>query len=123
MYKVDNHPILNNHKGLYATQFISKNSVVFDVSKLPVSSENNVYAITICKNKYLDTTRSDTKYINHCCNPTLVFDTNKLIFIANRDIQINDMLTFDYTLTEIDISAPFNCVCNTANCKGYIGTK
>ena len=122
-YKVDYHPALQGHHALYASKNISKGEILFDVSTLPYTETNNMYALTIKNGIYLNTENTDVMYINHSCDPTLAFDTKMMLFTAKRNISAGEMLTFDYTLTETSISSPFDCLCGVTTCKGYVGIK
>ncbi|RPA74920.1 hypothetical protein BJ508DRAFT_418362 [Ascobolus immersus RN42] len=64
---------------------------------------------------------SDLVYINHSCNPSLVFDMSKLEIRATRDIAVGDELTFFYPSTEWEMAQPFKCNCSEKECKGWIG--
>jgi hypothetical protein len=121
-FYVDTHPKLSGNSGLFTSKFISKNTLVLNLSDLPIINVNNKYAITLRSGTYLDTTDSMGRYLNHSCDPNLVFDRDTVSFIALHDIKIDEMLSFDYLTTEIDnITEPFNCICGASNCKGYIG--
>ncbi len=56
------------------------------------------------------------QYINHSCNPTVFFDTEKLELVCLKTLQPGDELTFFYPSTEWDMSQPFVCNCKDVNC-------
>ena len=125
MYTVEEHPFLPGQMALYSNQVIEKGVIVFDVSSLPLQETNNMYAITVAVNgsiTYINTVESDVRFTNHSCDPTLFFDVHQLVFISARKIESKEMLTFDYTLTEPEISSPFTCTCGSAKCKGVVGS-
>lgn len=66
----------------------------------------------------------DLVYINHSCEPTLVFDMARWEVRVNPDLKgglkKDDELTFFYPSTEWDMAQPFDCRCGTAECKGTI---
>lgn len=62
-------------------------------------------------------------YLDHSCQPNLIFAIEPLRFIAKRQIAAGEILSFNYTLTELEISSPFDCVCGHENCKGRVGIK
>ena len=80
-----------------------------------------MYAITVVPGKYLYTVGHVVAFTNHSCDPTLVFDSDKLTLTTKRDVQKGEMFTFDYTLTEPNVVAPFKCLCGSSNCKGAVG--
>lgn len=55
---------------------------------------------------------------NHSCDPNV-----KIVgrdFIAIRDIQENEPITFDYETTEWEMDEPFTCGCGTESCRRRI---
>ena len=120
MYSIIPHPILPEEKALAANKEILPEYTVFFVHNLPRTETNNRHAITISAGNYLDTTSTDIMYLNHSCDPNLKFDSENLVFISTRSILVGEILCFDYTLTEIEISSPFYCICGSSPCKGRI---
>lgn len=55
---------------------------------------------------------------NHSCEPNIGF-SNSLIFIAIRDINPKEELTFDYAFSETFYEG-FDCHCGTKNCRKKI---
>ena len=116
------HPLLEGQLALYAKSDILKGTVILDLSQLPIINQNNRYAVTLSKGKYIDTANHLSSYTNHSCEPNLSFDTSKLTFEAIKDLKKDEMLTFDYFTTEIEITEPFQCLCGSQFCRGYIAT-
>ncbi|GAA5985718.1 hypothetical protein JCM5350_007468 [Sporobolomyces pararoseus] len=80
---------------------------------------------------------SDLLYVNHSCDPNVVFDVNgreaekgendesglwegRWRVRAIKDIVEGEILTFAYFSTEWDMDQPFSCLCNTSKCLGTI---
>ncbi|GAA5834585.1 hypothetical protein JCM3766R1_003605 [Sporobolomyces carnicolor] len=80
---------------------------------------------------------SDLLYVNHSCDPNVVFDVNgreaekgendesgawegRWRVRAIKDIAQGEILTFAYFSTEWDMDQPFSCLCNTSKCLGTI---
>ncbi|GAA5879669.1 hypothetical protein JCM3774_002401 [Rhodotorula dairenensis] len=76
---------------------------------------------------------SDLLYVNHSCDPNVVFDVNgqeaqpaqedatgkwegRWRVRAERDIAVGEILTFAYFSTEWDMDQPFSCLCGTERC-------
>jgi hypothetical protein len=57
-------------------------------------------------------------YTNHSCNPNVVIRDRA--YIALRNIQPGDDITFDYETTEVDMAEPFTCGCQSETCRGLI---
>jgi len=64
---------------------------------------------------------SDLLYINHSCDPSLIFDTGNLnVLVGPKGLKVGDELTFFYPSTEWDMAQPFKCLCGTSVCRGTI---
>lgn len=53
---------------------------------------------------------------HHCTDPTCELDEVSGDFVARREIQVGEILTFNYLTTEFDMSAPFQCACGAEGC-------
>jgi len=66
----------------------------------------------------------DLVYINHSCQPTLIFDMARWEVRVNpnlgKGLSKGDELTFFYPSTEWDMSQPFDCLCKEGECRGTI---
>ncbi|KAF2117299.1 hypothetical protein BDV96DRAFT_611741 [Lophiotrema nucula] len=66
----------------------------------------------------------DLVYINHSCQPTLIFDmTHWEIRVSpalEGGLKAGDELTFFYPSTEWDMAQPFDCRCGQNECRGKI---
>ncbi|KAI0843479.1 hypothetical protein F5Y06DRAFT_5276 [Hypoxylon sp. FL0890] len=85
------------------------------------SASAATYATVQCgRDKHLNL-NSDLLYINHSCEPSLIFDTASLNIIAGPNgLQAGEELTFFYPSTEWDMAQPFNCLCGKPTCRGRI---
>ncbi|TLD32596.1 hypothetical protein E2P81_ATG05572 [Venturia nashicola] len=65
---------------------------------------------------------SDIVFINHSCNPSVVFDMEKMEVRVSRerDLKKGEALTFFYPSSEWDMAQPFSCTCGESECKGVI---
>jgi hypothetical protein len=59
-------------------------------------------------------------YLNHSCDPTVILDTETLVFRAARDIEAGEELNFFYPSNEWDMAQPFTCQCGATHCLGQI---
>lgn len=57
---------------------------------------------------------------HNCFDPTCEIDPDTNNFIARRNINLNELLTFNYLTTEAIIDQPFKCQCHEKICFGYI---
>ncbi|KAI1136572.1 hypothetical protein F5Y05DRAFT_405155 [Hypoxylon sp. FL0543] len=79
------------------------------------------YATVQCgRDKHLNL-NSDLLYINHSCEPSLIFDTANLNIIAGPNgLRAGEELTFFYPSTEWEMAQPFDCQCGKPTCRGRI---
>ncbi|KAH8847666.1 hypothetical protein MCOR27_008322 [Pyricularia oryzae] len=84
-------------------------------------AEEPTYAtVQIGRDRHLNL-NSDLLYINHSCDPSLIFDTaNLAILVGPKGIRAGEELTFFYPSTEWRMAQPFACLCGAATCRGTI---
>ncbi|KAI8959451.1 hypothetical protein F5Y11DRAFT_303266 [Daldinia sp. FL1419] len=84
-------------------------------------AESPTYATVQCgRDKHLDL-NSDLLYINHSCEPSLIFDTASMNVIAGPNgLEPGEELTFFYPSTEWDMAQSFDCLCGKPTCRGRI---
>ncbi|KAK4212194.1 histone-lysine N-methyltransferase ash1 [Rhypophila decipiens] len=64
---------------------------------------------------------SDLLYINHSCEPSVIFDTaNRCVIAGPKGLQAGEELTFFYPSTEWHMAQPFDCLCGKPTCRGRI---
>lgn len=62
--------------------------------------------------------RHSWRYMNHSCEPNTVVRGRE--FIALREIERGEAVTFNYNSSEYDIAEPFACGCGSPRCEGTI---
>lgn len=137
--EVRQHHILELGKGLFATQRIKKGEMVCvdkDYGRrIPVrdvaaqadpkvrdyytrfgwQSGRDEFMIPLSMNEEL----VDASYfMNHSCDPTAV--AFGAVYIAFRDIEPGEEITYDYATTETHFDRVPNCLCGTARCRKTI---
>ena len=60
------------------------------------------------------------QYLNHSCEPNGYMNIEELTVRALKDIAPGEEITFNYLATESEMAVPFNCICGSANCFGFI---
>ncbi|RDW79086.1 uncharacterized protein DSM5745_05938 [Aspergillus mulundensis] len=65
---------------------------------------------------------SDLVYCNHSCDPSVVFDMEKMEVrvVDERPLSKGDPLTFFYPSSEWEMDQAFDCTCGSGKCKGVI---
>lgn len=106
----------HNQKGLFANKTIQKGSIIINF-KGEISDQPHRLSIQIGDNKHIYGHDYETQYLmNHHCSPNAYINTETLQFIALKDIKKEEELTFNYNSTELKISHPFKCWCDSNNC-------
>ncbi|QUC16473.1 uncharacterized protein UV8b_00714 [Ustilaginoidea virens] len=91
-----------------------------DFPPCTVAQDPTYATVQIGKHSHLNL-NSDLLYINHSCEPSLIFDTASMnILVGPRGLQPGDELTFFYPSTEWHMAQPFTCLCGHASCRGTI---
>ena len=119
--------------GLFATEKISQNELIFPIEgNLRHDAYTKEEALTIFVNDLniapgIWITPHDTnpwRYVNHSCNPNIGLKQieNTFMVIALRNIEAEEELTIDYSITE---NNPYwqlqeSCACQTQNCRKII---
>lgn len=64
------------------------------------------------------------QYINHSCEPNVLFNTDTMQLECLQPIKAGDELCFFYPATEWNMAQPFECLCSTTSClKNINGAK
>ncbi|CAP32516.2 Protein CBG13777 [Caenorhabditis briggsae] len=133
-------------KGLYATKCMEAGSFVIPFTGEYVSEAEKVKRFELYEAKMVDTYVLDSgchfidatvsgnqaQYINHSCDPNLIAEkwklhampknVNFIAFIAIKNINEGDELTFNYRFSRDD-SCNIECKCGSWNCSGLVGKK
>ncbi|KAM5345749.1 hypothetical protein ACJ41O_011610 [Fusarium nematophilum] len=111
----------------FTTKSISKVSLApfsvfakFDFPPCTPANEPTYATVQTGRDSHLNL-NSDLLYINHSCEPTLLFDVGNFnILVGPKGLKPGDELTFFYPSTEWHMSQPFDCLCGTPSCRGRI---
>lgn len=76
--------------------------------------------IGISKFRWIDTTESPFRYINHSCEPNVAIKGEKTVY-ALTDIPADTEIHMDYSFTEADPDWSITCNCKTKKCRKRIG--
>ncbi len=117
--------------GLFARHNLKKGEVVFSVHGVEIVSfvPKNEYesshwfphAIGIAPYTWINPSiHEPLRYLNHSCNPNMTIKDNYHM-VAIRNIQKEEQLTIDYSITEIDPRFKMPCICGEKNCRKLIG--
>lgn len=110
-------------EGIFATtQFIVGDIVMIgDIDRFV--ERNNSHASQIGESQFV-LFSGVVNQVNHSCDPNCIVEvseTGKHEFVAKRDIQANEEITFDYSLSNYTIDYfPKRCMCGSSKCRGTI---
>lgn len=94
--------------------------VIAPFSASTISKEPTYLTVQVGLDKHITLQPEHLQYINHSCEPNVLFDTTLMQLVALKDIEAGDELTFFYPSTEWDMAQPFTCYCGYDNCLGEI---
>lgn len=95
-------------RGVFATQKINKNTIIFKMHGEFLTSPTQT-SVQIGDNMHIEDEIAGL--VNHSCHPTARVDRQTQAFISMRDIAEGEEITFDYTMNEDKLAAPFICKC------------
>lgn len=133
MHESSKYIVLESHNSFDVVQLIEKNmkaliskvnfnagSVVASFAKAEVFRKPSYLTVQSGIDEHISLDPSYLQYTNHSCDPTIFIDTEKLEFIALKDIHPGDEITFFYPSTEWDMDRSFACSCGSEHCIGEI---
>ncbi|HET8793430.1 MAG TPA: SET domain-containing protein, partial [Nitrososphaeraceae archaeon] len=113
----------NKGKGLFLKNPVRANECVINLTgKLSLKPHVNasLNSIQIDDDTYIDVDeQQDWQYINHSCSPNMKLDLDIMGFVAIRDIDLGEEITFHYCTTEFDLlskNEDFCCRCGSTSC-------
>ena len=105
--------------GLFASRTFEDNEPIIDINDGDLRNESDFYTIETDKGNVF---HPYGRYTNHSCDPTAFVGKPSGLLFANRYIEIDEEITFDYLASETNIQANFHCNCGADNCVDKIGT-
>lgn len=120
------------------TKLLSTASVAYLTEPPPLQSpqqsgQGSCYLFRIDRYEIVDATMKGNvaRFVNHCCDPCcyariITVDSaredgrseKKIVFLAKRDIQVGEELTYDYHYAIEDEKIP--CFCGAKSCRGFM---
>jgi hypothetical protein len=85
----------------------------------PQISKKMINWIGVGRFSWIDTSNSPFRYINHSCDPNVAI-VGKRTVIAIKNIEANDEITMDYSLTEAEPGWQITCDCKSSECRKII---
>lgn len=116
---------INKGEGVFATKCFTAGEIVMLGRIEKKLYKNHFHASQIGENEYVLHTGLITK-VNHSCNPDCGIRSSETEadahdFVAMRDINANEEITFDYAMRNYGIDYfPKHCMCGSKECRGVI---
>jgi hypothetical protein len=111
--------IAGGHKGVRALIAFGRGDIIspFDGSRVEGASR---YSVQTGASEHILLIPELLQYINHSCNPNVIFDTTHMVLRALRDIEADEEICYFYPATEWSMAEPFPCQCGDEICLGQI---
>lgn len=108
-----------DHACVFATRPIRAGEVLQYIITDRILAEPTYLTVQIDRHAHIDQIGS-LAYMNHSCDPNVIFSTRDGVAVAARDIAPEEELTFFYPSTEWEMAQPFDCQCGASGCLGRI---
>jgi hypothetical protein len=112
--------LTNDQNALFATTAFLKEDIIINFGSSKIVTTPNYLTVQIGENKHIHLNPEYLQYINHSCEPNILFNTSTMQLECLTDILIGDELTFFYPATEWNMSQKFVCHCGKPSCVGLI---
>lgn len=109
--------------GLFANKNFKKGDTVIQFkADVVLNSRASPEAVQIDEKHSFDTKwLTPEAFINHSCSPNTRLDVPGYRYVAIKNIEKNEEITFNYLTTDWDFgNEPFKCLCGSKNCYGMI---
>ena len=104
------------NKSLHSTTEFKSGQIISEFGSKEVLESPNYLTVQIGNRQHIMVDPEFLQYINHSCDPNILFDTKKMKVIALKDIEIGEEFTFFYPSTEWSMDVGFDCLCPSKNC-------
>lgn len=110
----------NVGSGLIALKAFRPGDVISEIQWVNRQSQPTRWTVQCGDHEHADLMPVELRYINHSCQPNVVFDVDANVVRAIADIASGEEFTFFYPSTEWEMDEPFDCNCGTLACLGRI---
>ena len=107
-------------RSLHATKAFKRGDVVSIFTPEEELSSPTYLTVQKADGLHITLSPSFLQYVNHACSPTAFFDTTFMQFVALKDVDEGEELTFFYPSTEWQMAQAFTCHCGNIDCLGTI---
>lgn len=121
------HPLFNlqkntatGYQSIFATKDLAPNTVLMAFHYNQIFPKPTRYSVQIGENQHISLQPNYLQYINHSCDPNILFDTAKKELRTLKPILAGEEISFFYPSTEWAMTEAFDCGCGKSNCLGSI---
>jgi hypothetical protein len=110
----------NQQLGLFANTSFKAGSTIVAFNASKIVDTPNYLTVQVSEHKHIHLSPEYLQYVNHCCEPNVLFNTTTMQLECISDIEADEELRFFYPATEWRISQQFVCNCGKPSCVGLI---
>jgi hypothetical protein len=111
-------------KAFFAKKNFEPGEVLSKFSGAAILKEPTYLTVQVGEDEHIHLRPEFLQYINHSCEPNVLFNTTTMELECLRSVKAGDELCFFYPATEWNMAQPFECLCGTASClKNIQGAK
>lgn len=103
-------------KAFFASKGFDAGDVVCQFSAAAILKEPTYLTVQTGIDEHIHLKPEHLQYINHSCEPNVLFNTDTMQLECLKKINAGDELCFFYPATEWSMAQPFECLCGTPNC-------
>jgi hypothetical protein len=112
---------ISGHHSLFSIVSFNSGDIICEFGASAILQTPSYLTVQINVDEHICLQPLFLQYINHSCSPNIFFDTTTFKVVCLRSIKPGDELCYFYPSTEWEMAQPFQCVCGSNNCLGYIG--
>ena len=110
----------NKQHGLFANTSFKTGDVIVAFKASKVVDAPNYLTVQISETKHIHLLPEYLQYVNHCCEPNVLFNTSTMQLECINDIALGEELCFFYPATEWRMAQQFICNCGKPSCVGLV---
>ena len=103
-------------KAFFSLKDFSPDDVISAFIGAAILKEPTYLTVQVGEDEHIHLSPEFLQYINHSCEPNVLFNTDTMQLECLHDIKAGDELCFFYPATEWNMAQPFECLCGTASC-------
>jgi len=110
----------NQQYGLFANAAFKIGDVLVAFNASKIVDTPNYLTVQVSEHQHIHLFPEYLQYVNHCCEPNVLFNTTTMQLECISDIEAGEELRFFYPATEWCMAQQFVCNCGKPNCIGLI---